>query len=132
MEASGGYECDQAKACARPLIDGRIVNPKRMRSFAPSSAGRLAKDDPSGPQIARHNAAFLLRPSQHSHDNEMPISVQRFAFSAAWTLRPVRSICSRSISIAWRLRRSMTNCAIAACSAGTLRSGGFFFRKMRR
>lgn len=38
-------------------IDGRVVSPKRMRSFAPST-GRLAKEDPSDPQIARHNAAI--------------------------------------------------------------------------
>lgn len=44
MEASGGYEQDWAKALREADIDVRIVDPKRVRSFA-RSAGRLAKND---------------------------------------------------------------------------------------
>jgi transposase len=44
MEASGGYERDWAKALREPGIEVRIVDPKRVRSFA-RSAGRLAKND---------------------------------------------------------------------------------------
>ena len=45
MEASGGYERDWAKALREAGIEVRIVDPKRVRSFA-RSAGRLAKNDP--------------------------------------------------------------------------------------
>lgn len=44
MEASGGYERDWAKALREAHIEVRIVDPKRVRSFA-RSAGRLAKND---------------------------------------------------------------------------------------
>ena len=44
MEASGGYERDWAKALREAGIAVRIVDPKRVRSFA-RSAGRLAKND---------------------------------------------------------------------------------------
>jgi len=44
MEASGGYERDWAKALREAGIEVRIVDPKRVRSFA-RSAGRLAKND---------------------------------------------------------------------------------------
>ncbi len=43
MEASGGYERDWAKALREARIEVRIVDPKRVRSFA-RSAGRLAKN----------------------------------------------------------------------------------------
>ena len=42
MEASGGYERDWAKALREVGIEVRIVDPKRVRSFA-KSAGRLAR-----------------------------------------------------------------------------------------
>jgi transposase len=44
MEASGGYEREWAKALRDARIEARIVDPKRVRSFA-RSAGRLAKND---------------------------------------------------------------------------------------
>src|ERR1700731_1698235 len=44
MEASGGYERAWAKALRDARIEVRIVDPKRVRSFA-QSAGRLAKND---------------------------------------------------------------------------------------
>src|ERR1700682_4871685 len=44
MEASGGYERDWAKVLRHAGIAVRIVDPKRVRSFA-RSAGRLAKND---------------------------------------------------------------------------------------
>jgi len=44
MEASGGYEREWAKALRNSKIEVRIVDPKRVRSFA-RSAGRLAKND---------------------------------------------------------------------------------------
>jgi transposase len=44
MEASGGYERDWAKMLRGAGIEVRIVDPKRVRSFA-RSAGRLAKND---------------------------------------------------------------------------------------
>jgi transposase len=44
MEASGGYEREWAKALREARIEVRIVDPKRVRSFA-RSAGRQAKND---------------------------------------------------------------------------------------
>ena len=44
MEASGGYEREWAKVLRDAKIEVRIVDPKRVRSFA-KSAGRLAKND---------------------------------------------------------------------------------------
>ena len=44
MEASGGYEREWAKALRDARIEVRILDPKRVRSFA-RSAGRLAKND---------------------------------------------------------------------------------------
>jgi transposase len=44
MEASGGYERDWVKVLRQVGIEVRIVDPKRVRSFA-QSAGRLAKND---------------------------------------------------------------------------------------
>jgi transposase len=44
MEASGGYERSWAGALRDAGIEVRIVDPKRVRSFA-KSAGRLAKND---------------------------------------------------------------------------------------
>ena len=44
MEASGGYEREWAKALRDARIEVRIVDPRRVRSFA-RSAGRLAKND---------------------------------------------------------------------------------------
>ena len=44
MEASGGYERNWAKVLRPVGIEVRIVDPKRVRSFA-RSAGRLAKND---------------------------------------------------------------------------------------
>jgi transposase len=50
MEASGGYERDWAKVLRAAGIEVRIVDPKRVRSFA-RSAGRLAKNDPIDAQM---------------------------------------------------------------------------------
>jgi transposase len=44
MEASGGYEREWAKVLRNAKIEVRVVDPKRVRSFA-QSAGRLAKND---------------------------------------------------------------------------------------
>ena len=44
MEASGGYEREWAKVLRNAKIEVRIVDQKRVRSFA-QSAGRLAKND---------------------------------------------------------------------------------------
>jgi transposase len=44
MEASGGYERAWARVLREAGIEVRIVDPKRVRSFA-LSAGRLAKND---------------------------------------------------------------------------------------
>src|SRR5438552_18540631 len=44
MEASGGYERDWARVLRLAGIEVRIVDPKRVRSFA-LSAGRVAKND---------------------------------------------------------------------------------------
>ena len=64
MEASGGYERDWAKALREARIEVRIVDPKRVRSFA-RSAGRLAKNDPiDAEMIAWFAETFTEAPGQ--------------------------------------------------------------------
>jgi transposase len=64
MEASGGYEQDWAKALRAAGTEVRIVDPKRVRSFA-QSAGRLAKNDPiDAEMIAWFAETFVAAPAQ--------------------------------------------------------------------
>jgi transposase len=64
MEASGGYERVWAKALRQAGIEVRIVDPKRVRSFA-ESAGRLAKNDKiDAEMIAWFAEVFSEAPSQ--------------------------------------------------------------------
>ena len=67
MEASGGYERVWAKVLREAGIEVRIVDPKRVRSFA-LSAGRLAKNDAiDAEMIAWFAEGFSEAPSQ-KHD----------------------------------------------------------------
>lgn len=67
MEASGGYEREWAKALRDARIEVRIVDPKRVRSFA-RSAGRLAKNDTiDAEMIAWFAETFDQAPGQ-AHD----------------------------------------------------------------
>ena len=64
MEASGGYEGDWAKALREADIEVRIVDPKRVRSFA-HSAGRMAKNDAiDAEMIAWFAETFSQAPGQ--------------------------------------------------------------------
>jgi transposase len=64
MEASGGYERDCARALREAGIEVRIVDPKRVRSFA-RSAGRLAKNDAiDAAMIAWFAETFTEAPGQ--------------------------------------------------------------------
>ena len=64
MEASGGYERVWAKALRQAGLEVRIVDPKRVRSFA-ESAGRLAKNDKiDAEMIAWFAETFSEAPSQ--------------------------------------------------------------------
>src|SRR5260370_3771901 len=64
MEASGGYEREWAKALRDARIEVRIVDPKRVRSFA-QSAGRLAKNDTiDSEMISWFAAPFHQAPGQ--------------------------------------------------------------------
>jgi transposase len=64
MEASGGYEREWAKALRNAGIGVRIVDPKRVRSFA-QSAGRLAKNDTiDAEMIAWFAETFDVAPGQ--------------------------------------------------------------------
>ena len=66
-EASGGYERDWARALRQAGIEVRIVDPKRVRSFA-QSAGRLAKNDAiDAEMIAWFAETFSEAPGQ-THD----------------------------------------------------------------
>jgi transposase len=71
MEASGGYEGDWARALRNADIPVRIVDPKRVRSFA-RSAGRLAKNDQiDAEMIAWFADTFQEAPGQdHDDDRE--------------------------------------------------------------
>jgi transposase len=67
MEASGGYERAWAKVVREANIEVRIVDPKRVRSFA-LSAGRLAKNDTiDAEMIAWFAETFRDAPGQ-THD----------------------------------------------------------------
>jgi transposase len=67
MEASGGYEREWRKVLHNAGIEVRIVDPKRVRSFA-QSAGRLAKNDAiDAEMIAWFAETFSEAPSQ-THD----------------------------------------------------------------
>jgi transposase len=67
MEASGGYERDWARVLRQAGIEVRIVDPKRVRSFA-LSAGRLAKNDTiDAEMIAWFADTFNEAPGQ-THD----------------------------------------------------------------
>jgi transposase len=67
MEASGGYERDWARLLRLTGIEVRIVDPKRVRSFA-LSAGRLAKNDTiDAEMIAWFAETFDEAPGQ-THD----------------------------------------------------------------
>jgi transposase len=67
MEARGGYERNWAKALREAGIEVRIVDPKRVRSFA-RSAGRLAKNDAiDAEMIAWFAETFGEAPGQ-AHD----------------------------------------------------------------
>jgi transposase len=66
MEASGGYARDWAKALREADFEVRIVDPKRVRSFA-RSAGQLAKNDAIDAQmIAWFAETFTDAPGQAS------------------------------------------------------------------
>jgi transposase len=67
MEASGGYERDWVRMLREAGIETRIVDPKRVRSFA-QSAGRLAKNDAiDAEMIAWFAETFSEAPGQ-AHD----------------------------------------------------------------
>jgi transposase len=64
MEASGGYERQWRDVLCKAGIEVRIVDPKRVRSFA-LSAGRLAKNDPiDAEMIAWFAETFSQAPGQ--------------------------------------------------------------------
>ena len=71
MEASGGYERAWAKVLREACIEVRIVDPKRVRSFA-RSAGRLAKNDTiDAEMIGWFAETFSEAPAQkHDADRE--------------------------------------------------------------
>ena len=67
MEASGGYERVWARVLREAGIEVRVVDPKRVRSFA-RSAGRLAKNDTiDAEMIAWFAETFSEAPAQ-KHD----------------------------------------------------------------
>jgi transposase len=68
MEASGGYEREWAKALRDARVEVRIVDPKRVRSFA-RSAGRLAKNDSIDAEMIAWFAETFDVPAQ-AHDAE--------------------------------------------------------------
>ena len=67
MEASGGYERDWGKVLRASGIEVRIVDPKRVRSFA-QSAGRLAKNDAIDAQMIAWFAETFSEVPGQVHD----------------------------------------------------------------
>jgi transposase len=82
MEASGGYEREWRKALHDAGIEVRIVDPKRVRSFA-LSAGRLAKNDViDAEMIAWFAETFSEAPSQTpdaAHEELVALAKARIA-----------------------------------------------------
>ena len=76
MEASGGYERDWAKVLREAGLEVRIVDPKRVRSFA-RSAGRLAKNDAiDAEMIAWFAETFGKAPAQaYDADREKLLAI---------------------------------------------------------
>ena len=69
MEASGGYEQSWAEALRAAGIAVRIVDPKRVRSFA-KAAGRLAKNDPIDAETIAWFAETFADEAAPAHDPE--------------------------------------------------------------
>jgi transposase len=67
MEASGGYERDWAKLLRQAGLEVRIVDPKRVRSFA-LSAGRLAKNDTIDAEMIAWIAETFSAAQSQTHD----------------------------------------------------------------
>ncbi len=67
MEASGGYEREWAKVLRNAKIEVRIVDPKRVRSFA-QSAGRLAKNDTIDAEMIAWFAETFDQARGQAHD----------------------------------------------------------------
>ncbi|WP_245286517.1 IS110 family transposase [Bradyrhizobium sp. ARR65] len=67
MEASGGYEREWRETLCKASIEVRIVDPKRVRSFA-LSAGRLAKNDPIDAQMIAWFAETFRQAPVQVHD----------------------------------------------------------------
>jgi transposase len=82
MEASGGYERGWAKVLRKSGIEVRIVDPKRVRSFA-QSAGRLAKNDAiDAEMIAWFAETFSEAPGQvHDAAHEELLALARARIS---------------------------------------------------
>lgn len=75
MEASGGYERHWAKVLREAGIGLRIVDPKRVRSFA-KSAGRLAKNDTIDAEMIAWFAEIFGEAPHQVHDGEREKLVQ--------------------------------------------------------
>jgi transposase len=69
MEASGGYERDWAKVLREAGLAVRIVDPKRVRSFA-RSAGQLAKNDGIDSEMIAWFAEIFADATCQAHDAE--------------------------------------------------------------
>ena len=67
MEASGGYERNWSKVLGQAGIEVRIVDPKRVRSFA-LSAGRLAKNDAIDAEMIAWFAETFSQSPRQTHD----------------------------------------------------------------
>lgn len=67
MEASGGYERDWVKVLSNAGIEVRIVDPKRVRSFA-HSAGRLAKNDTIDAEMIAWFAETFSEAASQTHN----------------------------------------------------------------
>ena len=67
MEASGGYEREWVRVLHQTGIEVRIVDPKRVRSFA-LSAGRLAKNDAIDAEMIAWFAETFSEAPSPTHD----------------------------------------------------------------
>ena len=97
MEASGGYEREWAKALRNADIEVRIVDPKRVRSFA-RSAGRLAKNDAIDAEMIAWFAETFGEAPRARPTMQLAKSLHQIVQCAAGSARPAEPACKTGAS----------------------------------
>jgi transposase len=83
LEATGGYEADALAALLAASVPAAVVNPRRVRQFAPG-VGQHAKTDPIDAAVLAHFAAVAGPPPAAPADAERA-RANRCSRAALWT-----------------------------------------------